>query len=111
MSAEPAPKPELITINIGNTHTTAMGWSRSGEAGETTEWGSDFRSMQSVARHAIAAPEILIGSVVKQCASKLMNDLGILGRKALLFRKEVVPDLEIVPIPPERVGDDRLAAA
>ncbi|HLX62113.1 MAG TPA: type III pantothenate kinase [Planctomycetota bacterium] len=107
----PPPPPDLITINIGNTHTSATGWSFDGEPGETLEWQSDFKSMQLVAKHAVAAQEIVIGSVVKQCTSKLLNDLSVLGRKALCFRTDLPPRIEIVPLPAERVGDDRLAAA
>src|SRR5437868_3549789 len=112
MSDTPPPvKFDLITLNIGNTHTTATGWSAIGEHGEVFEWKSDFKSMHSVAKHAAAASEILIASVVRQCTSKLLNDLNTLGRKALIFRTDIVPDLDIVPHPPERVGDDRIAGA
>jgi pantothenate kinase type III len=111
MSKEPAAPPHVITINIGNTHTSATDWSVGGEPGEMVEWNSDFKAMQSVAKHAVNAPNIVIASVVKQCTSKLVNDLSVLGRKALLFRSDIVPPIEIVPQPPENVGDDRLAAA
>ncbi len=100
-----------MTVNVGNTHTSATAWHLDGEGPETVEWQSDFRSMQAVAHHAAAARAIVIGSVVKQCTSKLFNDLALLGYKPLFFRIDIPPKIEIAPIPAERVGDDRIAAA
>lgn len=111
MSAESNPPPDLVTINIGNTHTSATAWTFAHEIPETVEWKTDFRSMAAVAKYAAQSKQVVIGSVVKQCTSKLFNDLAALGCKPLFFRIDVVPKLDIVPIPSERVGDDRIAAA
>jgi len=111
VSAESIPPPDLVTINIGNTHTSATAWTFANELPETKEWPSDFRSMATVAKYASAAKHVVIGSVVKQCTSKLFNDLSTLGCKPQFFRIDIAPKIEIVPNPPERVGDDRIAAA
>jgi len=109
--SEPISTPDLVTVNIGNTHTTATAWTFENDTPETMEWQSDFKSMAAVASFAATASNIVIASVVKQCTSKLFNDLGALGKKPLFFRIDIKPDLEIVPSPEERVGDDRIAAA
>jgi len=111
MSAETKPAPDVMTVNIGNTHASVTAWHLNDEPPTTMEWQSDFRSMQAIAQAVSAAPVILISSVVKQCTSKLFNDLGGLGRKPLFFRIDVPVNMEIVPSPAERVGDDRIAAA
>jgi type III pantothenate kinase len=111
VSSESNPPPDLVTINIGNTHTSATAWTLANEIPETVEWQSDFRSMAAVAKYAAPATQILIASVVKQCTSKLFNDLATLNRKPLFFRIDIAPKLQIVPILAERVGDDRIAAA
>lgn len=111
MSAETIPAADLVTVNIGNSHTTAMAWNFRNETSETLELQSDFRSMYSIAKFACAAPEIVVASVVKQCARKLLNDLLALERQPIFLRIDLEPQIEIVPQPAERVGDDRIAAA
>lgn len=110
MSAE-IPAADLVTVNIGNTHTTATSWRLPGEASETLELQSDFKSMLSIAKFACAATEIMVASVVKQCARKLLNDLLTLERQPNFLRIDIVPQIEIVPQPEELVGDDRVAVA
>ena len=102
--------PALVSINIGNTNTTAVTWSSAGHAGALEKWPSDFRSLSTVAKRASEATEVLIASVVKQCTSKLTNDLLALGQQARIFRGDIPAPLEIAAQPAERVGDDRVAA-
>ena len=111
MSAEPVPAADVVTINIGNSHTTAMSWRLPSGAPETLELQSNFKSMLSIAKFACSATEIIVASVVKQYARKLLNDLLTLGRQPIFFRIDLEPQIEIVPQPAELVGDDRLAAA
>ncbi len=100
----------LMTVNIGNTHTTAVAWGADGKAGALEKYTSDFRSMQKVAERAAAVKEVLLASVVKSCTSKLLNDLAAMGKPLLLFRKDIPAPIRIGPQPAERVGDDRVAA-
>lgn len=102
--------PALVSINIGNTNTTAVAWSSTGHAGALEKWPSDFRSLAAVAKRAADAREVLMASVVKQCSRKLTNDLLALGRQVHIFRGDIPAPLEIAPQPSERVGDDRVAA-
>ncbi len=110
-NTEPAPSADVVTINIGNSHTTAMLWSLPNVVSETLELQSDFKSMLSIAQFACAATEIVVASVVKQCARKLLNDLMALERQPIFLRIDLQPQIEIIPQPAELVGDDRLAAA
>lgn len=100
----------LMTVSVGNTHTTAVPWGADGNAGAVEKFASDFRSMQKVAERATKAKEVLLASVVKSCTSKLMNDLLALGKPLLIFRKDIPAPIRVGPQPAERVGDDRVAA-
>ncbi len=111
MSDATHPPVDLVTINIGNTHTSATAWTFANDLAETIEWPSNFRSMTAVATFAAIAPKIVVASVVKQCSNKLINDLATLGMKPQFFRIDIVPKIEVLPVPAERVGDDRIAAA
>jgi pantothenate kinase type III len=100
----------FTTLNIGNSHISAVKW---GEDGKPVEV---MPALPSTARQIKALAslrgDVLVAGVVPRFKRQV---LGLLNTKkkqrAFIFRTDVVPEIEIVPDPPEKVGDDRIAAA
>jgi pantothenate kinase type III len=54
---------------------------------------------------------VVLAGVVPAYRNELASLLLELGHETLIFRKDLKPEIEIVPRPAERVGDDRIAGA
>jgi len=104
----------VFTLHVGNTHTKLIGWQDRG-APDWLAWKTDGpppRDLAAIfeAHGTHAAPVVLCG-VVPEYKETLAALLFKLGREARVFRKDLTPRIDIVPRPPERVGDDRIAGA
>ena len=104
----------VFTVNVGNRHTKLLGWADRG-APDWLAWETDEPPPRDLARILQAngtdeAPMVLAG-VVPEYRDELAARFFRMGREVLRFRKDLAPRIEIVPQPPERVGDDRIAAA
>jgi pantothenate kinase type III len=116
----------LVTIMAGNTHTTCVGWSREGAPGELARWKThaaqifheDLKLKRSTSPNpyaplqklANAATKLVLAGVTPAYQADLKIWLQACGYTVLLFRSGLPAPLEIVPVPPEKVGDDRVAA-
>ena len=116
----------LVTIMAGNTHTTCVGWSRDGAPGELTRWKThdagifheDLKLKRNTSPNpyaplqklANATTRLVLAGVTPAYQADLKHWLEACGYTVLLFRATLQPRLEIVPVPPEKVGDDRIAA-
>ncbi|MCY3020226.1 MAG: type III pantothenate kinase, partial [Planctomycetota bacterium] len=104
----------VFTLNVGNTRTTLAAW-RAGRVAARLEWATGHKPPRRLA-HVLAAnaagqAPVVLASVVPAYSTALRAVLRELGRKVLVFRKDLTPRIEIVPRPPQRVGDDRIASA
>ncbi len=101
------------TISIGNSHTSRMLWNDDG-APDLASW----KQMESTPKAAASFPYrlkrgdgVLISSVVPRLTKLIQRVLKQKGCSVSVFRADVIPDIEIVPEPPQRVGSDRIASA
>ncbi|MGD0092399.1 MAG: type III pantothenate kinase [Planctomycetota bacterium] len=104
----------VFTLNIGNTNTTVIG-SRFQVPPYGLVWKTGAAlplELATVLNEELAkgAPVVLAG-VVPQYKEELAATLRKLGHEVLIFRQDLEPEIEIVPQPAERVGDDRIADA
>jgi len=100
-------KPLRATIAIGNSHCSLALWKENGSVDETRQL-----EISPSARLPLRRGEtVLICSVVPRKTAKLLSVLKKKGAKAFVFRKDILPDIDIIPEPPERVGSDRIAGA
>jgi len=95
------------TIAIGNSHCSLVLWKANGSVDDHRQL-EITPALKLPLRRGEAA---LICSVVSPKTAKMAALLKKKGSTALLFRKDVVPEIEVVPEPPERVGSDRIASA
>ena len=108
--------PALFTVHIGNTHVNSVCWSAAGQVLVCGGDGkADARGIKALAAALLSAggknTPIVIAGVVPRLKTSLVKLLKKRGGKVLVFRRDFVPEIEIVPEPPEKAGDDRVAAA
>ena len=110
----------LVTIIVGNTHTSCQGWSCNGVAiGENTWLTADALAQRATIDYekifggllAEMSTVFVLGGVVPRYQPQLRDWLAQHGYGVKAFRTEILPRIEIIPQPPENVGDDRIAAA
>jgi type III pantothenate kinase len=113
MKKTAAPAVLRCTLAIGNSHTTRLLWNPDGSV-EADSW----RKIESTPKAVAALPlrfkrgeGVLVSSVVPKLTKLVVGSLTKRGCNLSIFRQDVVPDIEIIPEPPERVGSDRIAAA
>ena len=104
---------QVATINVGNTHTSAVVWHDSRLAVMNFAWqtsrnppGTFLKFMEK-----FGSPVILAGVVParKKMIQRMLNQFDIIP---FIFRGRRLPaKIEILPRPPSKVGDDRIAAA
>lgn len=100
----------VTTISIGNSHISAVIW---GEDGKPIEICPHMpATARQIKSFGSLKGDVLVAGVVPRFKKQVLNLLnGKRKRRAFLFRTDIVPEIEIVPDPPEKVGDDRIAAA
>jgi pantothenate kinase type III len=105
---------DVFTLNVGNTNTKIVGW-RSGGPAKWLAWKTEAQPPRELAGMLQTNPDanapVVLAGVVPAYKEELAARLFKLGREALIFRKDLKPEIEIVPRPVERVGDDRIAGA
>lgn len=102
----------IFTLNVGNTHTSMMGW-REDAAPWRVRWITKNEVPKSVARklRANSGSRLLVSSVVPARWSELQAAWKKLDLRVVSIRDASASDLIIVPRPSARVGADRIAAA
>ncbi len=118
----------IVTIMAGNTHTKCVGWEEDARSGDSVKWSThdaclyheDLRLNRAASptpyaglEHiADAATAIVLAGVVPAYQDELKIWLEASGYSVRRFRTPELPaPIQIVPSPPEKVGDDRIAGA
>jgi pantothenate kinase type III len=102
-----------FTLNVGNTHCRLVGWRGNGTISSqriapTKSILQDAKLLQSILN---SGAEVVLAGVVPVVKAKLAAKLRDRQRVVRVFRRDLKPQISIVPKPPARVGDDRIAAA
>lgn len=101
----------LCTLAIGNTHLSVARWS-DGAQHNVASFSADRKGLQrAVAAAARHSRSVVVAGVVPRLKSQAVALLKKKRCDVSVFRKDILPEIEIVPEPSERVGDDRIAAA
>ncbi|MFH0940165.1 MAG: type III pantothenate kinase [Planctomycetota bacterium] len=99
---------------IGNTHASVAQWRESGRADPSVKI---LRSDASSVRRLVSLIVKDSQSVVVAGVVPRLKALAVSGLKkkrcgeVFVFRRNLMPKIEIVPDPPQQVGDDRIAIA
>ncbi|HYG75218.1 MAG TPA: type III pantothenate kinase [Planctomycetota bacterium] len=101
--------PRVLTINVGNTHSSAVAWTEFTPQAGIGAWKTGAAAPVSLIRRAQPGVIILSG-VVPAYKKKLAASLERIA-DVRVFRKDIPAPLTIVPRPADKVGDDRIAAA
>ena len=104
----------LCTLTIGNTHASVVHWRKDGTADDCVKNSpADARSMRQLVSPLVKSPQpVVVASVVPRLKSLAISLLRKKRRgEVYVFRQNLAPGIEIVPEPPEKVGDDRIATA
>jgi type III pantothenate kinase len=106
---------DLGTLSIGNTRATLVVWDA---AGRPKEAGAGFTTSIRGVRENLAwlrrshpEADLVCCSVVPALKKVVAAEARKRGRRVRFFRGDLRPEIDIVPEPPEQVGDDRIAAA
>lgn len=106
---------EVFTLNVGNTHTKLMGWCFSKYCEpKWLSWktGARIPNIEAfISSTGKPAAPIILAGVIPSYKNLLKARLKRGGRRVLVFRRDIKPRIKIIPKPPARVGDDRIAAA
>lgn len=102
-----------FTLNVGNTHCRLVGWRSNGTISSqriapTKSILHDAKLLQSILD---SSAEVVLAGVVPATKAQLAKRLRKKGCQVHIFRCDLKPQIAIVPSPPARVGDDRIAAA
>ena len=115
MTTKPKPSAKrftVFTLNIGNTHTRLIGWGTGKPDSAVWKTNSKPSNLSALLKaNGIPGAPIILAGVVPAYKEMLAAALRTSGRAVHIFRRDLKPRIKIVPKPPERVGDDRLAAA
>ena len=105
---------DLFTLNVGNTHTRMVGWSKRGYF-DYLAWKTEGKRpgdwISFITKKGRPNAPVVLAGVVPDYKEELATLLRSAERHVLVFREDLIPCIEIVPAPPECVGDDRIAAA
>jgi len=102
----------IFTLNVGNTHTSLMGWRR-----DTPPWRVRWLTKQTVPAsvfrklNANKGARLLVSSVVPAVWKALQTSWKKLDLQTVSIRDASKWDLTIAPRPSSHVGADRIAAA
>jgi pantothenate kinase type III len=103
-----------FTVNVGNTHISVCEWSE----GLATAWpavessAEGARSLaEKIAAATTSADAVLAAGVVPALKTPLVKFLRERSPNVKVFRKDIAPQIEIIPAPAAKVGDDRIAVA
>lgn len=101
----------LLTICIGNTHTSMAQW-RDWRF-ETWKTGAVFpRQAEAILNQGLRGDvKILIAGVVPKERPRVCNWLKKWNASPHLYRRDFSAGIQIIPKPAEKVGDDRLLGA
>jgi pantothenate kinase type III len=100
----------VTTISIGNSHVSMFQWDDEGQPFSICP-NMPRQIAQLAASLARGKVEVLIAGVVPRLKKQLHKLLKQKRCRVATFRTDIVPEIEIVPDPPEKVGDDRIASA
>jgi len=101
-----------FTLNVGNTHSRLIGWSSRGELVSWKPWETRENPLRYLAAfNASCSIPLILGGVVPDVKETIVDALRNSGCKIHVFRSDIQPRMKILPRPPERVGDDRIASA
>ena len=108
-------QPPVFSVSIGNTHTSVVGWHSSRQPAVSWKTDSLPRNMpelcRSILSHTPPQACVIISGVVPKLKTQLIKLFKNKFSPIYIFRKNLLPQIEIIPQPPECVGDDRIAAA
>jgi type III pantothenate kinase len=100
----------VLTVNVGNTRTSVVAW-RDGSAARHLTWETGAPLPRVLPALLAGNLPVILAGVVPAYRKRLTRQMRRLGSAVLVFRKDIVPPIEIVPRPARRVGDDRIAGA
>jgi len=105
---------DVFTLNVGNTNTKIVGW-RGRTPATSLAWQTEAKPPRELAgllrSDGDKSTPVVLAGVVPLYKYDIASLLFTLEREVMVFRKDLKPEIEIVPRPPDRVGDDRIAGA
>jgi pantothenate kinase type III len=116
LTEKPKPKSKrfpVFTLNVGNTHTKLIGWGEN-LAPDWLAWKTDGKRPNLAAffaANATTEAAVVLAGVVPSYKEALAREFLKFDREILIFRRDLKPRIDIIPSPPEKVGDDRIAGA
>jgi len=101
-----------FTLNVGNTHSRLVSWrSDASIANQFVATTSELLRKPSTFKERLTRDiPVIFGGVVPSATNQLAGSLRT-KYMAIRFRRDLQPQIEIVPRPASRVGDDRIASA
>jgi pantothenate kinase type III len=103
-----------FTINIGNTHISVCEWQDDVlTAWPTIDADSDGarKIAEQIEQTDTPVDAVLISSVVPALKAPMIKFLQEHASRVYVFRKDIIPPIDIIPEPAAKVGDDRIAVA
>jgi pantothenate kinase type III len=99
----------VLTLNVGNTHTTLVLWPMNGPAVKVG-WRTGERIPAKARKLLSKNVTVVLAGVVPKYIKSL--EAGLNGHcRVFRFRKDIPAPIVIVPRPANKVGDDRIAGA